>query len=75
MVFHVHRGARLKVVSIEAPNGRLVDGHRYLALERCRFRSHNLQILEVFDNNKGLSCRNTKDGVKRKERKASTRVT
>lgn len=72
MVFQVHRGARLKVDSIEAPNGRLVDGDRYLALERCWFRRHNLQIFEVFDNNQGLSCRNTK---KRKKRNASTRVT
>lgn len=44
VVFQADRGARLKGLPVQSPNGRLVYGDRHFALERCRLRLSNLHI-------------------------------
>ena len=56
VVFQTDRGARLKGLSVQSPDGRLVYGDGHLALERRRLRLGYLHVLQLFDHYEGLSC-------------------
>lgn len=64
----------MKVLPVQAPDWRFVDGDGHLALERRRFRLGDLHVFKVFDDNEGLSCGKDQEQSVKGNKKTSTEV-